>query len=151
MNKSSNHKDEIEYDQHVDFYYANMINSIILYTYNSSKLNEMTPILVDPLTELYEELDYAFTPVCFETIFRVGRINHSFKNELLAFKKEVDKIPTEFWKWEFLDHHEKWIMIREQANILLDKLGVLHRNYNDDNMIIYDNEGHVIIKGKNCP
>ena len=148
MNKSSNHKDEIEYDQHVDFYYVNMINSIILYTYNSSKLNEMTPILVDPLTELYEELDYAFTPVCFETIFRVGRINHSLKNELLLFKKEVDEVPRELWAWEFLDHHEKWIMIREQAKILLDKLGVTHRNYNDDYTTIYDNEGNVIVKWK---
>lgn len=43
----------------------------------------------------YEELEYAFTPVCFEIVFKVGVIDKSLKSELLAFKKEVDKIPTE--------------------------------------------------------
>lgn len=71
---SSVDKEELEYDKHVDFYYTNIVNSIILYTYDSSKLEEMAPILIDPLTELYEELEYAFTPVCFETVFRVGLI-----------------------------------------------------------------------------
>ena len=84
--KSSVEKENIEYDKHVDFYYTNIINSIILFTYNSNQLEEMTPILINPLTELYEELEYAFTPVCFETVFRLELINNEFKNELLEFK-----------------------------------------------------------------
>ena len=36
---------------------------------------KMEPILIDPLTELYEELDYAFIPICFETVFRNKKIN----------------------------------------------------------------------------
>jgi hypothetical protein len=58
-----------EYDKNVNFYYTNIINSLILYTYNVEQLYKMAPILIDPLTELYEELDYAFLPVLFETVF----------------------------------------------------------------------------------
>lgn len=110
----------------------------------------MEPILIDPLTELYEELEYAFTSVCFETIFRLDRIDNSFKNELLEFKKEVDKIPTEIWDWEFIDSHETWKTTKNRANVLLDKLGVTSRTYNDDFTTIYDAEGNIIRKGKNC-
>ena len=149
--KPSVDQEEIEYDKHVDFYYTNIINSIILYTYNSVKLDEMAPILIDPLTELYEELEYAFTPVCFETVFRVGLIDNSFKDDLLTFKKEVDEIPTTIWDWEFIDNHETWIKIRQKSNILLDKLGVTSRTYNDDFTTIYDEEGNVLHKGKKCP
>ena len=149
--KPSVDKEEIEYDKHVDFYYTNIVNSIILYTYDSAKLDEMAPILIDPLTELYEELEYAFTPVCFETVFRVGLIEDSLKNELLTFKEEVDNIPTEIWDWEFIDKHETWTTIRQKSNILLNKLGVTSRTYNDDFTTIYDSEGNIIRKGKNCP
>jgi hypothetical protein len=143
-------KKEIESDKETDFYYTNIINSIILYTYDSTKLGEMAYILIDPLTELFEELEYAMTPVCFDTVFRFELIDNSFKNELLEFKNEVDNIPTEIWNWEFIDSHEIWIMIRQKANALLDKLGVATRVYNRDFTTIYDNEGNIIIKGKNC-
>lgn len=146
--KPSVDEEEIEYDKHVDFYYTNIVNSIILYTYDSVKLDKMAPILIDPLTELYEELEYAFTPVCFETIFRVGLIDISLKNELLRFKQEVDEIPTEIWDWEFIDNHETWTVTRQKANDLLDKLGVTSRMYNDDFTIIYDVDGNILHQGK---
>jgi hypothetical protein len=141
---------EIEYDKHVDFYYTNIVNSIILYTYDSAKLDEMAPILIDPLTELYEELEYAFTPVCFETVFRLGLIDNSLKDELLTFKKEVDEIPTEIWDYEFIDNHKTWTTIRKKSNDLLEKIGVTSRTYNDDFTTIYDKEGNIIKKGKNA-
>lgn len=143
-------KEEMEYNKHVDFYFTNIINSLILYTYDSAKLHEMAPILIDPLAELYEELEYAFTSVCFETVFRVGLIENSLKNELLTFKKEVDEIPTEIWDWEFIDNHEIWTNLRQKSNILLNNLGVTSRTYNDDFVTIYDHEGNIIRKGKNC-
>lgn len=142
-------KDQAEYNKHADFYYTNIINSIILYTYDSEKLDQLAPLLIDPLTELYEELEYAFTPVCFETVFRLGLIDNSLKDDLLTFKKEIDGIPTEIWDWEFLDNNEVWIAIRQKANILLEKLGVMHRTYNSDYLTIFDNEGNVIKQGKN--
>jgi hypothetical protein len=108
----------------------------------------MAPILIDPLTELYEELDYAYTPTCFDSVFEVGLIDHSFKKELLEFKKEIDEIPAELWHWEFLDNHENWTTIRQKANALLDKLGITSRIYNDDYTTVYDSNGSVIIKGK---
>lgn len=77
----------MEYDKNVDFYFSNVINSLILYTYNSTELKKLAPILIDPLTELYEELDYAFLPVCFETVFRNGKIKIEYKEQLLSFKK----------------------------------------------------------------
>lgn len=139
---------EIEHDKYVDFYYTNVINSIILFTYNSSQLEEMTPILIDPLNELYEELEYAFTDVCFETVFRLELLDNSIKNELLEFKKEVDKIPNEIWEWDFIDSEETWKQIRLRANKLLNKMGVSTRTYNIDYTNIYDNEGNIVIKGK---
>lgn len=149
--KSLVDKEEVKHDKYVDFYYTNIVNSIILYSYVSVKLDEMAPILIDPLTELYEELEYAFTPVCFETVFRVGLIENSLKNELLTFKKDVDEIPTEIWDWEFIDNHKTWTEIRKKSNDLLDKLGVTGRTYNDDYTTIYDTEGNIVRKGKNCP
>ncbi|SMO34440.1 hypothetical protein SAMN06265171_101149 [Chryseobacterium rhizoplanae] len=122
----------LEYDKHVDFYYTNIINSLILYSYNVDQLDEMAPILIDPLAELYEELDYAFIPVLFETIFRNKRINESFKEDLLQFKKNVDDIPVEIWDWDFLDQHETWKNIRLEAEMLLNKLNIETRTYNTD-------------------
>ncbi|WP_343532998.1 hypothetical protein [Pedobacter sp.] len=100
------------------------------------------------MTELESEIDYAFTPVCFDTIFRKGLIDKSFKAELLQFKKSTDDIPSEIWELEFIDNHETWVTTRKKANALLDKLGVASRTYNDDYTTIYDNEGNIIKKGK---
>lgn len=93
--RSSLKDEEVEYDSHVKFYYTNIINSLILFTYNSSQLDKMAPILIDPLTELYEELQYAYTPVCFETVFRNKFIDPELKEEFLIFKAQVEKIPSE--------------------------------------------------------
>ncbi len=95
------------YDKHVDFYYTNLINSIILFTYDTNKLDTLAPILLDPLTELYEELDYAFIPILFETVFYNNLIDESFRNDLLQFKEKVDKIPNEIWDWEYIDTHDE--------------------------------------------
>lgn len=121
-----------EYDKHVNFYYTNIINSLILYTYNVEQLDEMAPILIDPLTELYEELDYAFLPVLFETVFRNKMIAENYKEELLAFKIKVDRIPVELWDWEILDIDESWAKIRIDAGNLLKKLNIKTRIYNTD-------------------
>jgi len=141
-------KEELESDN-VNYYYTNIVNSIILYTYDTKELEKMTPILIDPLTELFEELEQAFTPVCFETVFRLKLIENTFKAELLKFKQEVDDIPTEIWDWEFIDDHESWKKIRNHANELLNKIGVTSRIYNDRYTTIFDSEGNIIRKGEN--
>lgn len=122
----------LECDKHVDFYYTNIVNSLILYTYNVDQLDEMAPILIDPLAELYEELHYAFIPVLFETVFRNKRINESLKEDLLQFKNNVENIPVEIWDWDFLDEHETWKNIRLEAEMLLNKLNIETRTYNTD-------------------
>ena len=149
--KSTVDKEDIEYDKHVDFYYTNLINSIILFSLTSKELEKLAGPVFNPMSELETEIDYAFTPVCFNTIFRNGLIDNSFKDELLAFKKWTDDIPSEIWDWEFIDNHEIWGTTRLNANALLDILGVTSRNYNDDYTSIYDNEGNIIKKGKNYP
>ncbi|NMR34118.1 hypothetical protein HIO71_07815 [Chryseobacterium aquaticum] len=121
-----------EYDKNVNFYYTNIVNSLILYTYNVEQLYEMVPILIDPLTELYEEVDYAFMPVLFETVFRNKLINENYKEELLNFKVEVDQIPVELWDWEILDTNEVWYKIRIDAENLLNKLNIKTRIFNTD-------------------
>ena len=137
-----------EYDKHADFYYTNLINALILYTYNEKELDKMTPILIDPLTELYEELDYAFTPILFKTVFKNNLIDNQFKDILLEFKAKVDKIPNEIWDWKLLDNNETWLSIRREANQILDKLEIKSRTYNTDYTNIISNEGDVIFKGK---
>ena len=145
--KSEEFNDEY-YDKHVDFYYSNLINSLILFTFKTDKLEELAGPVFDPMAELETEIDYAFTPVCFETIFRNGLIDESSKSELLSFKKKTDEIPAEIWEWEFIDNHDTWIEIRKEANELLDKLGVSSRKYTEDYTTVYDNKGNVIKKGK---
>ena len=130
-----------EYDKNVNFFYTNIVNSLILYTYNVEKLDKMTPILIDPLTELYEELDYAFLPVLFETVFRNKLLDESFKEELLLFKKKVDDIPVELWDWELLDTNEIWAKIRIDAENILNKLNIKTRIYNTDYTTIIYNTG----------
>ena len=92
----------------------------------------MASILIDPLTELYEELQYAFTPVCFETVFRNNYLEQKYKEDLLLFKSKVEKVPNEIWEWEFFDKDEAWIELRTDAEILLNKLGITSRTYNDE-------------------
>ncbi|HEX7869400.1 MAG TPA: hypothetical protein VF455_04735 [Chryseobacterium sp.] len=133
-----------EYDQHVKFYYNNIINSLVLFTYNSAELDKMEPILIDPLTELYEELDYAFTPVLFETVFRNNFIDASLKVDLLVFRTRVEKISTEIWDWEFLDTHEDWKNIRLEAKNLLSKLNIKSRAYNNDFTTIISKDGETL-------
>lgn len=146
--KSSADKEEIEYDKHVDFYYTNFINSLILFSLKSKELEKLDGPVFNPMTEIETEIDYAFTPVCFDTIFRNGLVDNSLKSELLAFKKWTEDIPSEIWDLEFIDYHETWVTTRLKANALLDKLGVTSRTYNDDFTMIYDNEGNIIKKGK---
>ena len=97
----------LQYDKNVDFFYTNLINSLILFTYNSEELEKMEFILIDPLTELYEEMDYAFLPVCFETIFRNNIIEDKYKEEFVNFKKLVNEIPNEIWDYEFIGKNKK--------------------------------------------
>lgn len=138
----------LEYDKSVDFYYTNLINSLVLFTYNSDELEQMEFILIDPLTELYEEMDYAFLPVCFETIFRNNVIDDKYKNELLNFKKLVDEIPNEIWDYEFIGVNEKWTEIKNNAENLLNKLGVETRIFNTTYHKIITNQGKTIFDGK---
>lgn len=141
--------EELEYDKYVEFYYTNLINSLILFSLNSKELEKLTEPSFDPIFELESEIDYAFVPVCFNTIFRKGLINYSFKDELLQFKEWTSQIPSEIWDWEFIEKHETWVTTRLKANAILDKLGVTSRIYNDDFITIYDNRGNIIKNGKN--
>jgi hypothetical protein len=148
-NKESNQeKENLEYDKSVDFYYTNLINSLILFSLSSKELEQLSEPAFDPIFELESEIDYAFTPVCFETIFRNGLIDNNYKQELLNFKSSTDNIPSKIWDYEFIDNHENWITIREKANELLDKLGIAERKYKDDYTTIYDKNGNIIKKGK---
>jgi hypothetical protein len=139
----------LQYDKNVDFFYTNLINSLILFTYNSEELEKMEFILIDPLTELYEEMDYAFLPVCFETIFRNNIIEDKYKEEFVNFKKLVNEIPNEIWDYEFIGKNKKWMEIKNNAENLLNKLKVETRVFNTNCHKIITNEGKTIFDGKN--
>ena len=125
-----------EYDKHVDFYYRNLINCLILFSLNSDGLEKLAGPVFDPMFELESEFDIAYTPVCFETIFRNKVIDISFKDELLEFKQEIDNMSNEIWDWDFINDHDDWIAIRQKANVLLDKLDIESRIYNDIKIVI---------------
>jgi len=146
--KSNVDKEALEYDKNVDFYYSNLINSIILFSLPKVELENLSDASFNPIFELESEIDYAYTPVCFETIFRNNLIDPKFKNELLNFKKEVDDIPKEIWDWDLIDNHNVWIVIRGKANDILNKLGITSRTYNDDYTTIIDKSGKTQKKGK---
>ena len=135
-----------EYDLHVRFYYTNIVNSLILFTYKSRELELMASPFFNPMTELYEELEYAYTPVCFETVFRKNLIPIMYKEELLTFKTKVDQMPSEIWDWEYLEEHPSWINIRTDAEEILKKMGILHRVYDDSFTNIISSSGEVIKK-----
>ncbi|WP_407405270.1 hypothetical protein [Chryseobacterium sp.] len=122
--------EELEYNERVDFFMSNLINSLILFTYNSKELMNLESVLIDPLTELYEELDYAFIEVCFETIFRNNLIDPIFKPELLEFKNQVDQIQNEIWDYHNIDEHEDWKLIKATAEDLLTRIGIDTREFN---------------------
>ncbi|UFH33457.1 hypothetical protein LNP04_07045 [Chryseobacterium sp. C-71] len=137
-----------EYDKNVKFYYTNIINSLVLFAYNSKQLLEMESILIDPITELYEELQDAFVPVCFDTVFRNNFIDSSLKKELLEFKFKVEQIPNEIWDYSFIDNHEIWKSIKEKAEELLSKLNIKSRTYNTDFTTIISKDEEVLFQGK---
>ena len=120
----------LEYDKHVEFFYTNIINSLILFSYSSEELRKMEYILIDPLTELYEELDYAFTPVLFETVFRNNKINNNIKDNLLKFKKMVDDIPNEIWDYNFIGVNNEWKDVQLLAEHLLNRMDVKSKTFN---------------------
>jgi hypothetical protein len=138
--------EEKEFDRCVGFYYTNLINSLILFSLSETELEKLEGPGFDPMFELESEIDFAYTNVCFETIFRNNMIDIALKNELLDFKQATNDIPSEVWDWEFIDHHPSWIAIRRKANELLDKLGISNRIYNDDYITIYDGPTGKIIK-----
>jgi len=139
-------KENLKYDKNVSFYYSNLINSIILFSLTFEELDKLGGPLFNPIFELESEIDYAFTPVLFETIFRNGIIDNSFKSDLLKFKQETDDIPQEIWDWDYLDKNETWILIRQKANELLDKLGIDGRTYKDEYTTVYNNKRHILKK-----
>lgn len=140
--------DDAYYDQFVDFYYSNIINSIILFALSEKELEKLAAPAFDPMFELESEIDYAFLPVCFDTVFRNAKINPSLKQDFLDFKLKTDEVPREIWNWEYLETHEYWISIRTEANRLLDKIGINHRNYSDDYTTVYDINGTILKQGK---
>ncbi|AFD06889.1 hypothetical protein [Solitalea canadensis] len=126
---------DIDYDKNASFYHSNLINSIILFSLTKSDLEKLISPTFNPFFELETEIDYAFMPVCFETVFRNGLINSSFRSELLEFKLLTHGIPSEIWDWEYIDIHPTWIQIRQKAINILDKLEVKNRIYSDDYII----------------
>ncbi|MFC6269165.1 hypothetical protein [Frigoriflavimonas asaccharolytica] len=128
---SKNFKDEFDYDKNVDFYYHNLINSLILFTYTSEELQQLEPILIDPISELYEEIDYAFIPNLFESVFRNGLIEQKNKNSLINFKTKIDEIPNEYWNYKSMDTIPIWKEINLEANNLLNNINCKQRIYED--------------------
>ena len=119
------------YDDNAKVYYRSLVNTLILYSMNVADLDRLAGPTFNPLTELETELDFAFTPVIFETVFRNQLIEAEMKDELIAFKADVDTIPNEIWDYPFVDCHPKWIRLHNSADRLLTMMGITTRTYSE--------------------
>ena len=119
------------YDDNAKVYYRSLVNTLILYSMNVAGLDRLAGPTFNPLTELETELDFAFTPVIFETVFRNQFIEANMKDKLLAFKDDVNTIPNEIWGYPFVDCHPKWIHLHNSADRLLTMMGITTRTYSE--------------------
>jgi len=147
QNKMTNQITKMEASR-VDFYYSNLINSLVLFAASPAYLDSLTGPVFNPISELETELDYAFTPVLFDEIFEKKLLSESFKPDLLDFKSNVDRIPSEIWTWENICESSEWQDLRNQANKLLDRIGIKSRIYNEDFTKIYDSDGNILKDSK---
>ncbi len=146
--KQSQQNDEaIDHDQYVGFYYTNLINSLILFSLTKEELEKLEGPGFDVMFELYSEIDY--TPVCFETVFRTGNIDLSFREELLDFRGQVENVYNQIWEWEYVGSHPLWLALKERSNDMLNRLGIDHRTYNEDYLTVYDQDGNILKRGNN--
>jgi hypothetical protein len=120
---------ESDYNNSANLYYENIINTLILFSYSKSELLELAGPLFDPMFELESEITHAFTPVLFESVFRNNYLDLNLREDLLSFKESYDKIENDIWNLDYVDTHPSWINLRNNANVLLDKIEIKHRKY----------------------
>jgi hypothetical protein len=132
----------------VDFYYSNLINTLVLFAATPEYLESLAGPVFNPISELETELDYAFTPLLFNEIFKKKLIIEELKTDLLSFKYKVDKIPNDLWTWKNICENFEWQKLRQEANTLLDRIGIKNKVYNEDFTTIYDSEGNIVKERK---
>ena len=132
----------------VDFYYSNLINSLVLFAANPDYLDSLGGPVFDPISELETEIDYAFTPILFDEIFNKKLIVEELKTDLLEFKSKVDETPSDLWTWENIYNNSEWDKLRQEASKLLDRIGIKNKVYNDDFTTIYNSKGNIIKESK---
>ncbi len=128
----------------VDFYYSNLINSLVLFAATPEYLISLGDSSFNPIFELETEIDYAFTPSIFNKIFEKKLIEENLKTNLLEFKSKIDKIPSNLWTWDSICNNSEWEEIRKEANYLLDSINIKNKVYNDDFTTIHNSEGIII-------
>jgi hypothetical protein len=143
LNKMTYRTTKIEASR-VDFYYSNLINSLVLFAASPEYLESLAGPVFNPISELETELDYAFIPVLFDEIFEKHLLPDSLKLDLLDFKLIVDKTPNGIWTWEHICESTEWQDLRNQANNLLDRIGIKNKVYNEDFTKIYDSNGNIV-------
>ncbi|TGE23719.1 hypothetical protein E5K00_00460 [Hymenobacter aquaticus] len=114
------------------YYYSCLYNSLALFAASPSYLHSLAGPVFDPVFELESEYEYAFNEPVFEANFRHGKVSKALRNDLLAFKSQVDAVPASLWRWESIVVHSTWAAIRLAAEELLVKLGESRRTYDAD-------------------
>lgn len=142
-------KKQEEFTQHYyvgnsHHYYNNLLNALILYTLSVEELKALALVLINPIDEKFDELNYAFTPVCFDTLFRTKIIKEENRLELLDFYSEVNSLSKNKWNYEAMSTDPIWNNVRIRADEILRKLGVDSRIYDTSKTIIFDEKGKVI-------
>ena len=124
-------QDKIKYNQYTCLY-----NSLVLFAATPEYLKSLSGPVFAPIFELETDFDYAFGDFMFEQNFKNGSVQESLRQELLKFKAKVDITEPAIWTIEEIEKNPIWQDIRNDANILLDKLGEKRREYDFGNTTI---------------
>ena len=133
---------EIPTDKTKDYHYSCLYNSLVLFAATPEYLKSLSGPVFAPIFELETDFDYAFGDFIFEQNFKNGKVNESLRNDLLKFKTKVDKTEPAIWTIEEIETNSIWQDIRNDANLLLDKLGEKRRAYDFGNttIVVADNK-----------
>ena len=94
-----------------------------------------TPIF-EPIDELETALMNGFHKKSLKLFIDKNWITQLQKKELLKFKAHIERIDSEYWNLTDFDNHPDWILARQWANSILQKLGETKRGWDSTNEIV---------------
>jgi hypothetical protein len=112
-----------------NYYYSCLYNTLVLFAASPHYLGTLAGPGFEVPFEMETEFLCAFDEPVFSAVFKSGKVAEEVREELLAFKKEVDALPGALWQWEEILTNNSWQPVRARAEQLLLKLAENRREY----------------------